>query len=298
MNGEIENWVRRVAEASESFLDRKGPYDWLIKQSIYTHFQRLIPLLSMSCFKSAGGSILDVGAGTGALAIDLAWRIGDGGRVTVLDHDPEALQILRTIAERVGVRVEALIGDAAALPVQDASQDMTVSRFLLQHLRDPLAVLAQMRRVTRPGGRVVIVDVDDEVWVMEPPEFPHVAAWRKALRTLQRQKGGDRQIGRKLYGLMREAGFEAIQVLVIPFVRLGLQQGRRAEVEQFKIERLFRERDELIDSGLMTAGDFEAALSELQQGFALDRFEMDAEFVAVGVVPEPVGATSGVPDGG
>ncbi|MGC8491827.1 MAG: class I SAM-dependent methyltransferase [Syntrophobacteraceae bacterium] len=285
MNGEIENWVRSVAEASQTFLDQKGPYDWLIKQSIYTHFQRLIPLLSMSGLKTPGGAILDVGAGTGALAIDLAWRAGDGGRVTVLDRDPEALQILRTIAERVGVKIEALAGDAAAIPVRDASQDMTVSRFLFQHLRDPLAVLVQMRRVTRPGGRVVIVDVDDEVWVMEPPEFPRVAAWRKALRTLQRRQGGDRQIGRKLYGLMRQAGFEAIQVLVIPFVRLGLQQGRRAEVEEFKIERLFRERDELIDSGLMTAGDFEAAVSELKQGFALDRFEMDAEFVAVGAVP-------------
>ena len=285
MNGEIENWVRRVAEASQTFLDQKGPYDWLIKQSIYTHFQRLIPLLSMSCFKTPGGSILDVGAGTGALAIDLAWRVGAGGRVTVLDHDPEALQILRTIAERVGVRVEALAGDAAAIPVQDDSQDMTVSRFLFQHLRDPLAVLAQMRRVTRPGGRVVIVDVDDEVWVMEPAEFPHVAAWRKALRTLQRQQGGDRQIGRKLYGLMREAGLEAIQVIVIPFVRLGLQNGRRAEVEAFKIERLLREREELIDSGLMTAQDFDAAVSEMKRGFAQDRFEMEADFVAVGLAP-------------
>ena len=87
MNGEIENWVRRVAEASQTFLDKKVPYDWLIKQSIYSHFQRLIPLLSMSCFKVSGGSILDVGAGTGALAIDLAWRVG-AGRVTVLDRDP------------------------------------------------------------------------------------------------------------------------------------------------------------------------------------------------------------------
>ena len=74
----VENWVQRVAAASQLFLQNNGPHSWLIKQSIYTHFQRLVPILSMSGFQAVTGSILDVGAGTGALTLDLACRVGMG----------------------------------------------------------------------------------------------------------------------------------------------------------------------------------------------------------------------------
>jgi ubiquinone/menaquinone biosynthesis C-methylase UbiE len=231
----IENWVVRVAEASQHFLQQQGPHTWLVKQSIYSHFQRLIPLLSLNCFRAITGSILDIGAGTGALSLDLAWRAANGGFVTALDQDTEALNIAKTIARHVGVRLGILAGDVTALPFNDATHDMTVARFLFQHLSDPPAVLSQMRRVTRPGGQIVIIDVDDALMLSDPPEPQHMAAIRQAIRTLQAQRGGNRLIGRHLYRLMREAGLEDIQVLVIPFISLGLQQTRRPEVEGFKI---------------------------------------------------------------
>ena len=281
----MENWIQRVADASQLFLQHNGPHSWLIRQSIYTHFQRLVSLLSMSC-AAVTGSILDVGAGTGALTLDLAWRVGLNGLVTAVDNDAEALKIAQSLAERVGVKIVTLLGDAIALPVKDATQDMAVSRYLFQHLPDPSAVLFQMRRVTRPGGRIVIIDVDDGVALCEPLVSQHLAALRKAIRTLQLQRGGNRLIGRQLYRLMREVGLEAIQVIVIPRVRLGIQNGRSsAEIEAFQIERLLREREELINSGLITAHDFDAAISEMEREFAQDCFEMEADFIATGLVP-------------
>ncbi len=281
----MENWIQRVADASQLFLQHNGPHSWLLKQSIYTHFQRLVSLLSMSC-AAVTGSILDVGAGTGALTLDLAWRVGLNGLVTALDNDAEALKIAQSLAERVGVKIATLLGDATALPVKDATQDMAVSRYLFQHLPDPSAVLFQMRRVTRPGGRIMIIDVDDGVALCEPLVSQHLAALRKAIRTLQLQRGGNRLIGRQLYRLMREVGLGAIQVIVIPRVRLGIQNGRSsAEIEAFQIERLLREREELINSGLMTAHDFDAAISEMEREFAQDCFEMEADFIATGLVP-------------
>ena len=282
----IENWIQRVADASQMFSQHNGPHSWLLKQSIYTHFQRLVSLLSMSCFQAATGSILDVGAGTGALTLDLAWRVGLNGLVTALDNDAEALKIAQSLAERVGVKIVTLLGDATALPVKDATQDMAVARYLFQHLPDPSAVLFQMRRVTRPGGRIVIIDVDDGVALCEPLVSQHLAALRKAIRTLQLQCGGNRLIGRQLYRLMREVGLEAIQVFVIPRIRLGIQNGRSsAEIEAYQIERLLRDREELIDSGLMTAHDFDAAISEMEREFDQDCFEMEADFIATGLVP-------------
>jgi ubiquinone/menaquinone biosynthesis C-methylase UbiE len=280
-----EDWIQRSAEATRSILRQDSSHGWLLRQSMYTHYQRVACLLSMPCFQGVAGSILDVGAGTGALGLDLAWRAGKKGLVTAVDSDVEALRIAQSLAERVGLRFATLPGDAAALPVADDTQDMTVSRFLFQHLPDPGAALSEMRRVTRPGGRIVIVDVDDEVTLREPPTPGPLAELRKAIRTLQRRRGGNRLIGRQLYRLMRGAGLEAIQVIVIPRVRLGLQNGRNAEVEAYQVERVRREREELIRCGLMTADDFDSAVAELERGFEQDRFEMEADIVASGMVP-------------
>lgn len=283
----IERWIARLAEASQPFLRPKGPHTWLLKQSIYTHYQRLIPLLSMPCFQAVTGSILDVGAGTGALSLDLAWRIGDKGLVTALDSDREALKIVRALAHRLDVNVETMLGDATALPVQDATQAMSISRFLLQHLPDPLAALLQMRRVTRPGGRVVIIDVDDGVSLYEPALPKHLAALRTAIRSLQRRRGGNRRIGRQLYRLMCQAGLTEIQVIVIPRVQLGSQLGRSAEREAYRVEQLEGERDAILSAGLMTSEDFDAALSEMEWELAQDSFVLEADFLAMGTVPAP-----------
>ena len=283
----IADWIKRVSDASQSFSQQHSLHSWLIKQSVYTHFQRLAPLTVMPWFQTLTGSILDVGAGTGALTLDLAWQAGANGRVTAIDPDAQALEIARALAGCVGVGIATLPGDVTALPVDDATQDLTTARFLFQHLPDPSASLFQMRRVTRPGGRIVIIDVDDEVSLSESSELQHAAGLRNAIRALQVQRGGNRLIGRQLYRLMREMGLINIEVIVVPRVRLGLQSGRSAEAEAYQIERLRRERDALIHSGLMTAQDFEIALSETEQGFARDIFELEAEFIATGVVPVP-----------
>ena len=282
---EVENWVQSVTGASQLFLERGKPHCRLVKQSIHTHFRRLVPILSMACFENLSASILDVGAGTGALALDLAWRAGGKAFVTALDNDREALKIAQGISERLGVRISALVGNAYALPLKDAGQDVTVARYLFQHLTEPSAVLSQMRRVTRPGGRIVIIDVDDDVALCDPAE-QHMGNLRKALGVLQSERGGNRRIGRHLYRLMREAGLMAIQVIVIPFVRMGLQNGRSRELEAFKVERVLEERKELLDRAIITARDFDLAVSELEQGFSQDRFEMDADFVATALVPQ------------
>lgn len=281
----VESWIERVAGASQSFVQQNGPHTWLLKQSVYTHFSRLATLLAMPWFQTLTGSVLDVGAGTGALSLDLAWQVGANGHVTAVDHDGEALKIAGGLAGRLGIGISTLAGEATALPVGAATQDTTVARFLFQHLRDPLAALREMRRVTRPGGRIAIFDVDDDVKLCEPLEPQPVADLYQAIRTLQAQRGGNRLIGRALYGLMREAGLRNIQVIVIPRVQMGTQHGRNAELEAYEMERLIRERDGLIESGLMTADDFEAALLKTQQRFGEDRFEMVAEMIATGLLP-------------
>ena len=281
----IEDWIRRVTEASQPFVQQNGPHGWLLKQSIFTHFQRLTTLLAMPWFQTLRGSVLDVGAGTGALSLDLAWRMGAEGRVTAVDRDAQALAIAHALAARTGVEIATAAGDATALPADDATQDLTIARFLFQHLSDPARALAEMRRTTRPGGRIVVIDVDDGTLLSEPAGSPQLTALRAAIRTLQARRGGNRLIGRRLYRLMRDSALVNIQVIVIPRVQLGVQNGRYPEAETYQLERLRKEREALIESGLMTAAEFATALAETEKGFAEDRFEMEAEFIATGIVP-------------
>ena len=172
----VEEWVRRVSEASGPFVAQDGAHGWLLKQSIYTHWPRLATLLAMPWFQTLSGAVLDVGAGTGALSLDLAWRLGGNGVLTAVDHDVEALEIARALAERVGVKIATLAGEATALPVADASPATIVARFVLQHLPDPLAAMREMRRVARKGGRIAIFGGVDVASVCDPPEPESVGA--------------------------------------------------------------------------------------------------------------------------
>jgi len=108
---------------------------------------------------SRPGLILDVGTGPGALAVEIAGRC-PSCRVLGIDLAPE---MLRTAAQRaadagVGDRVDFQVSDAAQLPLADGSIDAAVSTLSLHHWRDPPAVLRELWRVVRPGGRVLIYD--------------------------------------------------------------------------------------------------------------------------------------------
>lgn len=280
----IEMWIERVTKATQLLLEQAGPHRWLLRQSLYTHYQRLVTL-TMTSLQSTTGSILDVGAGTGALALDLAWFVGDKGRVIAVDRDPAALNILQQVAGKVAVSVATVTGEATALPIGDAQQNLTVARYTFQHLPAPMAALAEMKRVTRPGGRILIIDVDDDVTLSHPPVPTSLERLQRCLRALQSKRGGDRLIGRRLYQLLRRLGLKAIQVILIPRVQLGLQHGRDAGIEAHQVERLLEERESLVDAGLITASEFDTAIAELRQGFSEDRFEMNADFIATGLVP-------------
>jgi SAM-dependent methyltransferase len=99
------------------------------------------------------GGYLDVGAGTGDDALELASRFG----VRVVGIDSAETMVEE--ARRRGL-VDALVADAHSLPFPDASFDGCWADRVFQHLADPEAALAELVRVTKPGGRVVVVDPD------------------------------------------------------------------------------------------------------------------------------------------
>jgi ArsR family transcriptional regulator len=111
--------------------------------------------------------VCDVGTGTGVLALELA-RLG--ARVIGVDPSARMLEAARGKLEAAGVPgVELRSGDAAALPLEDASVDAAFAHMVLRYLPSPADALAEMARVVKPGGVVVAVDFveHDREWMRE-----------------------------------------------------------------------------------------------------------------------------------
>jgi ubiquinone/menaquinone biosynthesis C-methylase UbiE len=104
----------------------------------------------------SGDAVLDVGAGTGLLALGAVARVGEDGDVFALDSSVDALEELRRVAD--APQLWYLIGDAEVLPLPDASVDVAVTRSVLTHVADVERAVCELRRVLRPRGRVSIFE--------------------------------------------------------------------------------------------------------------------------------------------
>ena len=155
----------------------------------------------------AGMDLLDVGCGPASITADLAERVAPG-RVVGLDAAAGALEAARaTLRERgLSEQVELTCGDIMALPFEDASFDVVHAHQVLQHLADPVGALAEMRRVTRPGGIVAVRDAvySAMTWFPEPAGMEQ---WRSVYTATARANGGEPDAGSRLLSWAREAGF-------------------------------------------------------------------------------------------
>ncbi len=101
-----------------------------------------------------GRRILDAGCGMGDRTV--ASILGGAGSAVGIDTDPEKLRWATALAERNGCRPEFLLGSVASLPCRGESFDLVLLLDVIEHLEDPLTALAEVHRVLRPGGRVLI----------------------------------------------------------------------------------------------------------------------------------------------
>jgi ubiquinone/menaquinone biosynthesis C-methylase UbiE len=104
----------------------------------------------------SGASVLEVAPGPGFLSIELAKR---GLAVRSVDISRTFVEIARRNALADGVDVRFDLGNAAALPLEDASVDFVVCRAAFKNFTEPRKALAEMRRVLRPGGKALVIDM-------------------------------------------------------------------------------------------------------------------------------------------
>jgi ubiquinone/menaquinone biosynthesis C-methylase UbiE len=139
--------------------------------------------------------VLDVGSGPGVLAAEVARRCLRG-QVVALDQSPERASLAGERLARYGGY--SVVGDAAVLPFEDGSFDVVYCRFLLEYLRAPEQAVREMARVCRPGGRVLLQDLDGQLLWHYPRDAELERQVTATLAVLART-GFDPFAGRKLY---------------------------------------------------------------------------------------------------
>ena len=106
---------------------------------------------------SPGERILEIGPGTGYYTLELAGWVAPGGTLGIFDIQQEMLDhTMRRAAESALTNIEPTLGDAASLPYEDASLDAVVLVTVLGEIPDQASAMAEIARVLRPGGRLVV----------------------------------------------------------------------------------------------------------------------------------------------
>ena len=162
---------------------------------------------------AAGQTVVDYGCGPGMLTVELARRVGARGTVHAVDLNALFLERAAEHASKEGlserIRFHRIVEDR--LPLEDASVDRVVCKNVLEYVDDPRATLEDFRRVLRPGGLTHAIDSDWGLLAVEPLGPERIAELFSAARVAYRTP----LIGRKLYGLMRVAGYREARVQVL-----------------------------------------------------------------------------------
>jgi ubiquinone/menaquinone biosynthesis C-methylase UbiE len=110
------------------------------------------------------GAVLEVAPGPGFLSIELARR---GLDVRAVDISKTFVEIAQRNAAAEGVQARFELGNASALPIESATMDFVVCRAAFKNFSEPVKALAEMRRVLRPGGTALVIDLRRDVRMAE-----------------------------------------------------------------------------------------------------------------------------------
>ncbi len=225
----------------------------------------LADLLHDDTYYPAGSMVLEAGCGVGAQTVVLARRSG-GARFVSVDRSASSIADARRRAESAGLTNVAFAeADIFALPFIPGSFDHVFVCFVLEHLARPVDALAVLRTMLKPGGTITAIEGDHGSAFFHPASEAAAAAI-DALVQLQQEAGGDPLIGRRLYPLLVQAGFD--EVAVSP--RMVYADPSRPDLVDGFTEKTFTAmvagvRERATAAGLLDPAAFDAGIRALRR---------------------------------
>ena len=248
----------------------------------------LVELLHSDTAYPPGSAVLEVGCGVGAQTVILAER-STKASFTSIDISEASLEEARSRVERAGLtNVEFRQADIFSLTFPPRSFDHVFVCFVLVHLARPDQALRILRELLKPGGTITVIEGDHGSAYFHPHSAIAATAIDCLVR-LQQEAGGDALIGRRLYPLLVEAGFEG--VLVSP--RMVYVDGSRPDLIDGFTRKTFTAmiegiRDQAIVAGLIDQVSFDAGIRDLYRTAEPDGVFCYTFFKGVAARSDPV----------
>lgn len=207
---------------------------------------------------AAGMACLDVGCGGGDVSFELAALVGGEGKVVGLDIDEVKLELAR--GEAAGRNLGNVTFHRSGIHDSNLRPefDVVYARFLLTHLAEPSAALARMCEALRPGGMIVVEDIDFRGHFSHP-ECGALDRYVELYTHAVRRRKGDPHIGPRLPSLLHEAGLDEIGMHVVQ------PAGMDGDVKLINPITLENIADSVVQDGLASCDEVEAIIAELYE---------------------------------
>jgi ubiquinone/menaquinone biosynthesis C-methylase UbiE len=203
-----------------------------------------------------GMHCLDLGCGGGDVTLELARLVAPAGRATGVDVDATVIAIASGECAELGLPVTFEVKDVERDGFEQQF-DVIYARFILSHLRDPVAMLARVRPALRPGGVIIAEDIDQRgsfCWPANDAFDRYVSLYSQ----LGQLRGVDPYIGPRLPSLLRDAGYASVEVRVVQPVAAS---GDVAHVTPLTMAAI---APQVVSAGLATEAETAAIVAELE----------------------------------
>lgn len=225
---------------------------WMAQRTAARDLDFLIPHLK------TGMSVIDCGCGPGSITADLATIVAPGAAVG-MDIEPRQLEAAERLANDRGVtNLNFQQGSVYEIPFPDASFDVAVAHFVLEHVRDPLRALREMRRVLRPGGLAAIKDPYYPAFTFRP-QMPALQLFGELAAKVRKHNGASDTYAPDLRAYLLEAGFRRTEAQAGLVNTAGAEGGPR--VLTMMLTNQLREhsfRDTVLKQGWATEAELDA----------------------------------------